>query len=72
MPAPGSARGFDDVTGTAWGWIVSGVNWKATRFRARLQRHYTPDGTFGRTWPTGTMAFWTTLLLGAFLIIAAF
>lgn len=66
------ARGFDDVTGTAWGWIVNGVNWKATRFRARLQRHYTPDGTFGRTWPTGTMAFWTTLLLGAFLIIAAF
>ena len=31
-----------------------------------------PDGTFGRTWPTGTMAFWTTLLLGAFLIISAF
>jgi multicomponent Na+:H+ antiporter subunit D len=66
------ARGFDDVTGTAWQWIVDGVNWKATRFQGRLRRHYTPAGTFGRTWPTGTMAFWTTLLLGAFLIISAF
>jgi multicomponent Na+:H+ antiporter subunit D len=71
-PGAWLARGFDGVTGAAWGWIVHGVNWKATRFQGRLQRHYTPDGTFGRSWPTGTMAFWTTLLLGAFLIISAF
>jgi multicomponent Na+:H+ antiporter subunit D len=71
-PGAWLARGFDDVTETVWRWIVLSVNWKANRFQGRLQRHYTPDGTFGRTWPTGTMAFWTTLLLGAFLIISAF
>jgi len=71
-PGAWLARGFDDVTGTAWLWTVHGFNWKATRLQDRLQRHYTPSGTFGRTWATGTMAFWTTLLLGAFLIISAF
>jgi len=71
-PGAWLARGFDDVTDAAWRWTVSSVNWKANRFQGRLRRHHSPDGTFGRTWPTGTMAFWTTLLLGAFLIIGAF
>lgn len=55
-----------------WQGLVSGIHAGAARFDQRLRRHYTPDGTFGRTWATGTMAFWTTLLLGAFLIISAF
>ena len=55
-----------------WQGLVGGIHAGAARFDQRLRRHYTPDGTFGRTWATGTMAFWTTLLLGAFLIISAF
>ncbi len=33
-------------------------------------RHHGPDGVFGRTWPTGTMAFWTTAMLGAYLLVS--
>lgn len=71
-PGKWLARGFNDVTGAAWQALVSSVNWKAARTSERLLRHHGPDGTFGRSWPTGTMALWTTVLLGAFLIIAAF
>ena len=42
--------------------IVSGLG-------GALQRHHGPDGVLGRTWPTGTMAFWTTLMLGAYVLI---
>ncbi|MCB1377212.1 MAG: Na(+)/H(+) antiporter subunit D [Alphaproteobacteria bacterium] len=36
---------------------------------ARLLRNHGPAGPFGRTWPTGTMAFWTTVMLAAFLLV---
>ena len=29
-----------------------------------------PDGVFGRTWPTGRMAFWTTVMLGTYVLLA--
>lgn len=64
------ARGFDDLTAGAWTRLVSGINGKAAKLHELLLIHHGPVGTFGRTWPTGTMAFWTTLLLGAFLLIA--
>jgi multicomponent Na+:H+ antiporter subunit D len=35
-----------------------------------LHRHHGPDGALGRTWPTGTMAFWTTVMLAAYLILS--
>jgi len=28
-----------------------------------------PKGQFGKTWPTGQMAFWTTVMLGAYLLV---
>jgi multicomponent Na+:H+ antiporter subunit D len=65
------ARGFDDLTAGAWTRLVSGINDKAAKLHELLVTHHGPAGTFGRTWPTGTMAFWTTFLLGAFLLIAA-
>jgi multicomponent Na+:H+ antiporter subunit D len=36
--------------------------------RRLIYRHHGPQGILARTWPTGSMAFWTTLLLGAYLI----
>lgn len=65
------ARGFDDASAGAWTWLVSGLHDKAAKLQRLLIIHHGPAGTFGRTWPTGTMAFWTTFLLGAFLLIAA-
>ena len=38
--------------------------------RVGLHRHHGPDGILGRTWPTGTMALWATLMLGAYLILS--
>lgn len=70
-PGKWLARGFDDLTASAWTRLVSGINGKAAKLHDLLFTHHGPSGTFGRTWPTGTMAFWTTLLLGAFLLIAA-
>ena len=36
----------------------------------RLNRHYGPDGALARTWPTGSMAFWTTVVLALYLILS--
>ncbi len=33
-------------------------------------RHHGPGGFLGRSWPTGTMAFWTTVMLGAYLVVS--
>jgi multicomponent Na+:H+ antiporter subunit D len=37
-----------------------------------MRRHHGPDGILGRTWPTGAMAFWTTVMLMAYLILSNF
>lgn len=33
-------------------------------------RHHGPDGILARTWPTGLMAFWTTIVLAAYLVLS--
>jgi len=35
-----------------------------------VRRHHGPEGVLGRTWPTGSMAFWTTIMLAAYLILS--
>jgi multicomponent Na+:H+ antiporter subunit D len=35
-----------------------------------LQRHYGPHGVLARGWPTGSMAFWATIMLAAYLILS--
>ncbi len=42
------------------------------RVRQVMDHKYGPAGTLGRTWPTGIMAFWATVLLGAILIFYYF
>ncbi len=37
-------------------------------FLSRLYRHHGPDGVLARTWPTGSMAIWASLLLAAYMI----
>jgi len=45
---------------------------RAQRSTARLlrtiYRHHGPTGVLARTWPTGSMAFWATFLLVAYLV----
>jgi multicomponent Na+:H+ antiporter subunit D len=35
-----------------------------------VHRHHGSDAILARTWPTGLMAFWTTLMLAAYLILS--
>jgi len=32
-------------------------------------RHYGPEGTLARTWPTGSMVLWIAVLLAASLVL---
>lgn len=68
----GMLRGLDDVCERAWSALISTAGAAAKAFNGGLYRHHGPDGIFGRSWPTGTMAFWTTVMLGAYLILAYF
>ena len=63
-------NGFDALTGRAWQWLVGAFGSGAKRINDKLHRHHGPEGALGRTWPTGTMAFWTTVMLAAYLILA--
>jgi multicomponent Na+:H+ antiporter subunit D len=67
---PRLGRALDHAADTAWQRLVGVVAWGANRVNDRLHRHHGPEGVFGRTWPTGTMAFWTTLMLAAYLILS--
>lgn len=53
----------------SWAWMTKVTAGASLNFARRLSRHHGPDGLLGRTWPTGTMAFWTTVMLAAFLLI---
>jgi multicomponent Na+:H+ antiporter subunit D len=63
-------RDLDGMAGNAcqrlltWAWL------SAVYLGYQLHRHHGPEGVFGRTWPTGTMAFWTTVMLTLYLVLA--
>lgn len=49
--------------------LGEGLYRAARRFFSEIYRHHGPQGILARTWPTGSMAFWTTLLLVAYLAV---
>ena len=59
---------FDAKTTAAWTAFVERVYGTVYAFIAILYRHHGPQGILARTWPTGSMAFWTTVLLGVYLV----
>jgi multicomponent Na+:H+ antiporter subunit D len=66
------AREFNWHGGRAWG-AFAGSNYRAAmRFVETLYRHHGPDGILARTRPTGSMTFWMTVLLAAFLVFYLF
>lgn len=58
--------------GVAWARVVQAATDAALAFIVRLHGYHGPEGILARTWPTGIMAFWTTLMLAAYLILAYF
>ncbi|MGD9783095.1 MAG: Na(+)/H(+) antiporter subunit D [Hyphomicrobiaceae bacterium] len=63
-------RGVNDKSEKVWDGLVAAISSAATSVNSRLYRHHGPDGIFGRWWPTGQMAFWTTLMLGAYVLLS--
>ncbi len=53
----------------AWTGFVDRTYRTTRRFVETLYRHGGPEGIFARTRPTGSMAFWTTVLLAAYLLL---
>jgi len=64
-----AARLLDELAGRVWQWLVAAVVSGAKRANARLHKHHGPEGLLGRTWQTGTMAFWTTAMLAIYLVL---
>ncbi len=62
------AREFDWRAVQAWTIFVSNNIRAAKRFLATLYRTHGPEGILARTRPTGTMAFWMTVMLAAYFV----
>lgn len=43
-----------------------------SRFLRTIYRHHGPSGVLARGWPTGSMAFWATFLLAAYMLFYYF
>jgi multicomponent Na+:H+ antiporter subunit D len=61
---------LDSAADSAWRWLKVGTLSAARLIKVGLHRHHGPEGALGRTWPTGTMALWATLMLGAYLVLS--
>ncbi len=67
--APAVLRVAEHMARWAWNGVVSGVRYAGIMSQRQVHRLHGPEGLLGREWPTGWMAFWTTLMLGGYLII---
>ena len=63
---------FDGRSNRAWTVVMNRTRQGAERFVRTVYRHHGPTGVLARTWPTGSMAFWAVLLLGAYLVLYYF
>jgi multicomponent Na+:H+ antiporter subunit D len=53
-----------------WCRLVNAAVGSLRRIGGELERHHGPEGILARTWPTGSMALWATLMLAAYLILS--
>jgi multicomponent Na+:H+ antiporter subunit D len=53
-----------------WAGIARAAGHTARRLARGVYRHHGPEGALARTWPTGDMAFWTTVILAAYLVFS--
>ena len=53
-----------------WLFVAGSAVRGAREAKIAIERHYGPDGILARTLPTGAMAFWTTVMLAAYLVLS--
>jgi multicomponent Na+:H+ antiporter subunit D len=64
------AQNLNQVAETAWQGVVNSAGRVARGVSSGVQRHHGLDGILARSWPTGAMAFWMTIMLAAYLILS--
>lgn len=60
---------FTNVARWAWSGVEYAWRWCLLMVERWVHRHYGPDGAMGRSWATGQMAFWATVMIGAYALI---
>jgi multicomponent Na+:H+ antiporter subunit D len=68
-PAKALARDFASRSASARSGLVARGQRATERALRLLYRHHGPAGWLARAWPTGSMAFWATLLLAGWLVL---
>jgi multicomponent Na+:H+ antiporter subunit D len=69
-PGPLLARRLDRSLEAAWlGLVNASANCGHGVVKA-IRRHHGPEGILARTWPTGSMALWSTIMLATYLILS--
>jgi multicomponent Na+:H+ antiporter subunit D len=68
-PARALARDLTARSASARSGLIARGQRMAERTTRTLYRHHGPAGWLARAWPTGSMAFWATLLLVGWLIL---
>ncbi|HEY5606909.1 MAG TPA: hypothetical protein VIM38_01080 [Alphaproteobacteria bacterium] len=54
----------------AWGSLMHGTSRAVRALVSGVRRYHGPDSVLARTWPTGSMAFWTTIMPAAYLVLS--
>ena len=70
MPGWMALRGAGAGARAAWTAFEGGVRSGTVRFSRALSAHHGPTGTLARTRPSGSMAFWMTVMLLSFLVFS--
>ena len=61
---------LDQSLDTAWLGIAKAAAHGARGLVGVIHEHHAPEGILARTWPTGSMAFWSTIILAAYLALS--
>ncbi len=65
-----AAQRLDRAADAAWRSLVAALGRAARGVALGVRRYHGPESILARTWPTGTMAFWSTVMLAAYLILS--
>jgi multicomponent Na+:H+ antiporter subunit D len=61
--------GIGRAADTCWAAVRAVTRSGGAAIAARLQRHHGPGALLARPWSAGAMAFWTTVMLAAYLVL---
>jgi multicomponent Na+:H+ antiporter subunit D len=64
------AESIGNEAAAIWAAVAQAVRQTARGLVRNVYRHHGPDGVLARTWPTGAMALWATIMLAAYLIVS--